>query len=814
MTEFQPENTRPQKAKSYLWLKILIPLGFVLIAATILIYRFAAAGISCDSFYSGLSEKVGSGSFSRKYEKLIEMNSDMSGFLTLDRENFGLPVVKPQKEDEQYYRSHLFGGKSNKYGTLTTKSEDNSSITVIKSKGFGDGRMLSPIEKWQKETYLKKYPVIYFDSSLGEGIYAVFSAFSYEGEEPFFIDRISFLNDGIFSDYIESMKENSKLTLDIDINTSDKLLVLICEEKDTTHILAARQLRSGESADSIDKASAPAAAEVTSSETPDTQSDSSSKSESSYSSQSGIDSTSSETSSDKSSTDYDADADSAPAFETNRIEQTGLTDNLDKTVKVEVGQVVTMVDVVGMKKASAKNTVENTLGLSVKIVEQESEEPRGTVIEQSVAAEAQVSTDITVTLYVSAGITSGNAIVPDLIGNAETSAEIVLDKYNLRLGKVTTQKSSLEKGTILSQSAGAGSEVAVNTKINITVSDGSVAFKTVKMPNLSGKTKKKAEAAIKAAGLKVGTVKTVTSSKSAGTVITQECPSGAKIEEGSTVGFSISNGSKVNNLTVTNQSSWSVTINGVSYAPGAIIKGDYMDIIPCVAEAEMGSGFNIEALKAQCVATYCWLINAGSKSGAAPAVPMKTPSSRAIKAAEAVSGIRVLSGGETAQTYYYAISAGYTANCKDVWVADIPYLRSVVSEGDKYASGYKTTISYSASKMKSMIKSAYGIDLSNVDKSKWFSIKYDENGAYVRSVNLGGKKTVSGSSIRETLCSYALRSTAFKVKYNKSTDKFTFTVYGYGHGIGMSQVGANYYAEQGWSYEQILTHYYPGTTVG
>ena len=237
MTEFQPENTRVEKAKSYLWLKILIPSVFLLIAAAILVYRFAAAGISCDSFYSGLSEKVESGSFSQKYEKLIEMNSDMSGFLTLDEEKFGLPVVKPQKEDEEYYRYHLFGGISNKYGTLTTKSEDDSSITVIKSQGFSDGRMLSPIENWQKETYAEKHPVIYFDSSLGEGIYAVFSAFSYEGEEPFFIDRISFLNDGIFSDYIEKMRDNSKPTLDIDINTSDKLLVLIKKEKDSNSIV-------------------------------------------------------------------------------------------------------------------------------------------------------------------------------------------------------------------------------------------------------------------------------------------------------------------------------------------------------------------------------------------------------------------------------------------------------------------------------------------------------------------------------------------------------------------------------------------------
>ena len=43
--------------------------------------------------------------------------------------------------------------------------------------------------------------------------------------------------------------------------------------------------------------------------------------------------------------------------------------------------------------------------------------------------------------------------------------------------------------------------------------------------------------------------------------------------------------------------------------------------------------------------------------------------------------------------------------------------------------------------------------------------------------------------------------------------QFTFTTYGYGHGVGMSQQGADYYAMQGWDYEEILTHYYTGTIV-
>ena len=57
---------------------------------------------------------------------------------------------------------------------------------------------------------------------------------------------------------------------------------------------------------------------------------------------------------------------------------------------------------------------------------------------------------------------------------------------------------------------------------------------------------------------------------------------------------------------------------------------------------------------------------------------------------------------------------------------------------------------------------------------------------------------------------FKINSAAFEVEYD---GQFTFTTYGYGHGVGMSQQGADYYAMQGWDYEEILTHYYTGTIV-
>jgi stage II sporulation protein D len=61
---------------------------------------------------------------------------------------------------------------------------------------------------------------------------------------------------------------------------------------------------------------------------------------------------------------------------------------------------------------------------------------------------------------------------------------------------------------------------------------------------------------------------------------------------------------------------------------------------------------------------------------------------------------------------------------------------------------------------------------------------------------------------------YSIRSTSFSVSYDAGSDTFTFTTNGYGHGVGMPQYGAQYYALYGgYTYDQILTHYYSGTEV-
>ena len=89
---------------------------------------------------------------------------------------------------------------------------------------------------------------------------------------------------------------------------------------------------------------------------------------------------------------------------------------------------------------------------------------------------------------------------------------------------------------------------------------------------------------------------------------------------------------------------------------------------------------------------------------------------------------------------------------------------------------------------------------------------------WVTSISVGGMtkangKTIDGRTIREKVLGYSLKSAAFDLKYDKNSDKFIFTTYGHGHGVEMSQYGAKALAENGYTYKQILQHYFTGVEI-
>lgn len=289
---------------------------------------------------------------------------------------------------------------------------------------------------------------------------------------------------------------------------------------------------------------------------------------------------------------------------------------------------------------------------------------------------------------------------------------------------------------------------------------------------------------------------------------TSEAPSSESTDSGSSGGESSSGAETIN-----------VTMNGTAQT---------MDLVQClamVAQNELGSNAPAEAYKAQCVATHCWIL---SQSGY-PAVSGTTPGAAALAAAQEVARVLVTYNGQVCFTPYFASASTGTASAADVWGNDIAWLQAVDSPYDQsVATNWNTngnssgTARFARQTLLERIKSELEIDLTDVDPNNWFKILSTNQYGWVSKIQIGpdgNSISVSGRWFRENLLARqsvdgrSLRSQCFTFTYDSNLDCFIFDVYGYGHGCGMSQWGAVGYAQNGWSYQDILLHYFPGTTL-
>lgn len=164
--------------------------------------------------------------------------------------------------------------------------------------------------------------------------------------------------------------------------------------------------------------------------------------------------------------------------------------------------------------------------------------------------------------------------------------------------------------------------------------------------------------------------------------------------------------------------------------------------------------------------------------------------------------------GEPILAVFHASSAGRTRSAQSVWGSEVPYLVSVESpEGEGDAPNYYSVVTMTGQEFSDLFLDAYPeADLSG-PLSDWFSEpELDDSGA-PSSFSVGGV-TVTAQELR-SLC--GLRSATFEVECGE--EEITFYVTGYGHGVGMSQYGANTLANQGLTCQEILAHYYPGTEL-
>lgn len=253
-----------------------------------------------------------------------------------------------------------------------------------------------------------------------------------------------------------------------------------------------------------------------------------------------------------------------------------------------------------------------------------------------------------------------------------------------------------------------------------------------------------------------------------------------------------------------------------------------------VVRAEMPASFADEALKAQAVAartyTYYKMKNGGvaahpqadacdditcckaymdARTAAASwGEQAESYEAKLCAAVADTDGECVLYQGQPVLAVFHSSSAGMTQDAADVWSSALPYLQSVTSpEDESTVPNYRSSASFATGELKALLQEALPEATLSGPASSWFTGARQNAAGAVTEITVGGV-SVSGSRLRTIL---GLRSACFTMAFDGDT--VTFSVTGYGHGVGMSQYGANVLAADGMDYREILAWYYTGTTV-
>ncbi|WP_236712573.1 stage II sporulation protein D [Peribacillus muralis] len=247
-----------------------------------------------------------------------------------------------------------------------------------------------------------------------------------------------------------------------------------------------------------------------------------------------------------------------------------------------------------------------------------------------------------------------------------------------------------------------------------------------------------------------------------------------------------------------------------------------------VVAAEMPADFEEEALKAQALTARTYIVNqliSKSKLGLPDGADVsdtimhqvylnndelkkqwgsdyKSKMKKINKAIKETEGQILTYEGKPITATFFSTSNGYTENSEDYWQADFPYLRSVSSPWDKEESPkfYNKVVVNTAD-----FEQKLGVSLSS--GTTIGTVVERTSGNRVGIVDIGGKK-LTGKQIREKL---GLTSSDFN--WERQGQRIVITTKGSGHGVGMSQYGANGMAREGKSYEDIVKYYYKGVEV-
>lgn len=253
-----------------------------------------------------------------------------------------------------------------------------------------------------------------------------------------------------------------------------------------------------------------------------------------------------------------------------------------------------------------------------------------------------------------------------------------------------------------------------------------------------------------------------------------------------------------------------------------------------VVSAEMPASFQEEALKAQAVVARTYtlykIIHNSNKHKGADICDSSTCCqawiskenrlakwkedkkeiywNKIVNAVNATQGKMITYKNEPINSFFHSNSGGVTEAPINVWGGSgYPYLQSVSTAGEDAYSQYASNLTVTQKQFTEIIKkehSDFKIDFSKKDCIK---VKEYTEGNRVKTIQIGNL-TLSGVEIR-TL--FGLRSANFKITIENKNIKFEVT--GYGHGVGMSQTGADSLAKQGKTYEEIIHHFYTNVEI-
>ncbi len=264
---------------------------------------------------------------------------------------------------------------------------------------------------------------------------------------------------------------------------------------------------------------------------------------------------------------------------------------------------------------------------------------------------------------------------------------------------------------------------------------------------------------------------------------------------------------------------------------------DTAEYIRGAVASEMPATFHQQALTAQAIAAHTWALYSAERQAENPDPELKGADFSAdperlegyitqerfferygsaaelfwpkICAAADYALTRIVAyDGEPALTAYHSTSVGHTEASENVWAVALPYLVPVESDGDLLAPDYKVTETYDKKTMKLLLTQAFpDVTLNDNTPEKWIIALETSESGYVTLAKVGDLE-VHGQAVRNAL---SLRSGCFSIAYQGGT--FSIETRGYGHGVGLSQYGADFMARQGSTCEEILLHYYPNTEV-